>query len=259
MKTKETRSILMAMFIIAMTLYVNTHNNVATKVTMQQEEIGTEVVDDNSESAPINIPYGGILSDVYTASNFTISKHFTEVVQSAATIQSEVIVKPIKPVTMYTNDILNLRENYTTESEVLKILNLGTELTVIGEKDNWKQVQLSDGQVGFVSGEYLQETNVLTYLGEFRLTFYNDCPHCCGKAHQNTASGTKPVEGRTIATDSRIPFGTKLYINGNIYTVEDRGNPKYVSGNTIDVFTNLTDAECRKLGVKHADVYIYNP
>lgn len=256
MRTKETKVLLMTMFILAMTWYVSTHTIVATKETMQQEEIVTEVIDIPED---IDKPYG-IMSDIYTKENcIEISPHVTETVAEPMVIEPKPIIKPLDPTTMYTNDILNMRESFSTKSEVVKILGLGTEVTVIGEKDNWKQIQLSDGQVGFVSGEYLQDTNMLTYAGKFKLTFYNDCPHCCGKAHQNTASGTKPVEGRTIATGGQFPFGTKLYFGGNIFTVEDRGNPKYVSGNVIDVYTNLNDVQCRQLGVKYTDVYIYNP
>ena len=39
-----------------------------------------------------------------------------------------------------------------------------------------------------------------------------------------TSSGTTPVAGRTVAM-AGVPFGTKLLINGNVYTVEDLGTP----------------------------------
>ena len=45
-----------------------------------------------------------------------------------------------------------------------------------------------------------------------------------------TSSGTVPSEGRTIACNW-LPFGTKVMISGNWYTVEDRGG---MSG--IDIF-----------------------
>jgi hypothetical protein len=31
--------------------------------------------------------------------------------------------------------------------------------------------------------------------------------------------------GRTVATGREFPFGTRLLINGQVYTVEDRGVP----------------------------------
>ena len=43
----------------------------------------------------------------------------------------------------------------------------------------------------------------------------------CGKTDGITASMTKATQGRTIAADD-LPFGTKVKIDGHIYTVEDR-------------------------------------
>ena len=62
-----------------------------------------------------------------------------------------------------------------------------------------------------------------TYLGRFKLTGYCSCSICTGQwSGGSTASGTTPTAGRTIAMGG-VPFGTKLMINGQIYTVEDRG------------------------------------
>ena len=48
-----------------------------------------------------------------------------------------------------------------------------------------------------------------------------------------------------------IPFGTKLVINGQIYTVEDRGTPY----GHIDIYRNSHD-ECNQFGVQYANVYL---
>ena len=62
-----------------------------------------------------------------------------------------------------------------------------------------------------------------TYLGRFKLTGYCSCSICTGQwSGGSTASGTTPTAGRTIAMGG-VPFGTKLMINGQVYTVEDRG------------------------------------
>ncbi len=89
------------------------------------------------------------------------------------------------------------------------------------------------------------------YLGKFKLTSYCKCEKCCGKwAGGNTASGTTPTAGRTIAMGG-LPFGTKLMIDGKIYVVEDRGT---VYGH-IDIFQN-SHAEALSFGLKYADVYL---
>ena len=87
-------------------------------------------------------------------------------------------------------------------------------------------------------------------LGNFKLTAYCNCAICCGKwAGGPTASGTMPVEGRTVAM-AGVPFGTKLIIGGKIYTVEDRGTPY----GHVDIYMNDHD-ECNIFGVQYTDVY----
>ena len=87
------------------------------------------------------------------------------------------------------------------------------------------------------------------YLGEFRLTAYCNCKICTGIwAEAPTASGVKPVEGRTVAMWG-IPFGTSLLINGEVYVVEDRGTPY----GHIDIFVE-DHARGLEFGVQYADV-----
>jgi len=64
---------------------------------------------------------------------------------------------------------------------------------------------------------------------------------CGGNATGITASGRKAVEGRTIAMDD-VPLGTKVKINGKVYTVDDRFGGGY--SHRIDIyFDNKKDAE----------------
>jgi peptidoglycan hydrolase CwlO-like protein/3D (Asp-Asp-Asp) domain-containing protein len=91
------------------------------------------------------------------------------------------------------------------------------------------------------------------YLGKFKLTAYCNCEQCCGQwANGLTASGTTPSEGRTVAMGG-VPFGTKLLINGNVYTVEDRGT----AYGHVDVYMN-NHSDTYGFGVKYADVYRLN-
>ena len=88
-------------------------------------------------------------------------------------------------------------------------------------------------------------------LGTYRLTAYCPCSSCCGKSDGITASGTKAQEGRTIAASNQFSFGTRLLINGNIYTVEDRGN---FAPNTIDIYMD-SHSDALNFGVQYAKVY----
>ena len=88
----------------------------------------------------------------------------------------------------------------------------------------------------------------------YKVTAYCPCSKCCGKyANGITARGTIATAGKTIATDKRFSFGTKLKINGKVYTVEDRGGA--IKGNRIDVYMN-THAEALAWGVRYLPVEV---
>lgn len=92
-----------------------------------------------------------------------------------------------------------------------------------------------------------------TYLGKFKLTAYCSCSQCCGQwANGITASGTTASAGRTVAM-SGVPFGTKLLINGTVYTVEDRGTPY----GHVDIYFDSHGAALQ-FGRQYADVYQLN-
>ena len=94
-----------------------------------------------------------------------------------------------------------------------------------------------------------QSSNVKLY----KVTAYCACMKCCGKTNGITASGTKATAGRTIATDGKFAFGTKLSINGTTYVVEDRGGA--IKGNRIDVYFD-THEQALKWGVKYLPVEV---
>lgn len=69
----------------------------------------------------------------------------------------------------------------------------------------------------------------------FEITAYCPCVKCCGKTDGITATGTKAMEGRTIAVDpNKIPYGTEVLIDGKTYIAEDCGGA--IKGNRIDLY-----------------------
>lgn len=105
---------------------------------------------------------------------------------------------------------------------------------------------------------YADENGTYRSLGEFELTAYCPCPICCGiysnMTNPTTASGTRATQGRTIATDtSVIPFGSKVVINGKIYTAEDTGGA--IKGNRIDIYFE-SHTEALYFGRQKAQVYL---
>lgn len=111
--------------------------------------------------------------------------------------------------------------------------------------------QKAESQNKLTAYQNAEEGQAGELLGNFKLTAYCNCALCCGQwADGATASGTVPTEGRTVAMGG-IPFGTKLVINGYVYTVEDRGTPY----GHVDIFMNSHD-DCNAFGVGYADVYL---
>lgn len=171
-----------------------------------------------------------------------------------------------KPIELYAKCYLNVRDFPNTEnSEVVKVIAPNTKVTEIAEYDGWSKVIIGDSNECFyIWNEYLSKDKVKVekveivsgnkkYLGNFTLTAYCSCSKCCGKwAGGNTASGTRPTPGRTVAMGG-VPFGTKLLINGHVYTVEDRGT----SYGHIDIFFG-SHSSALNFGRKSADVYLIN-
>ena len=93
----------------------------------------------------------------------------------------------------------------------------------------------------------------LIYLGEFTITFYDDCEMCVGAnaGLMRTASGTTPTANHTIAADG-FDFGTTLYIEGfGYYVVEDRGVPY----GWCDIYVN-DHSEVPSYGITTTSVYL---
>lgn len=95
-------------------------------------------------------------------------------------------------------------------------------------------------------------------LGVLKVSHFCGCRKCNGKYYgMPTAAGTKMVEGRTIAVDAKnpiVPLGTKLLINGQIYTAEDTGNLN-AHGRQLDIYVK-SHKECYRLGVKSYQVKV---
>lgn len=90
--------------------------------------------------------------------------------------------------------------------------------------------------------------NRLTYLGEFKLTYYCPCRKCNGGPGIDRFGN--PLEWGTIAVDPKvIPLHTKVVIDGYdaVFTALDTGG-KWVQGNHIDVFVPVSHSEALRMG-----------
>lgn len=90
------------------------------------------------------------------------------------------------------------------------------------------------------------------FLGTFEATAYCGCESCSG-GHSLTYSGTVPQANHTLAANlNRFPLGTKLLIDGIVYTVEDTGSS--VHEDRIDIFF-ATHEEALAFGLQSVDIY----
>lgn len=168
---------------------------------------------------------------------------------------------------------LNYRTDDSVESQKIGALPYGASVEVLDiTEGNWAKVQIGDN-VFYMSNEYLSDTPLISEpiqqaepietesvettsyscysLGAYRITHYCGCANCNGSwAGSPTASGTYPVAGRTVAM-ADLPFGTKVEINGQIYTVEDRGVP---SG-CVDIYVG-SHSEALNSGMYYAEVRV---
>ena len=108
--------------------------------------------------------------------------------------------------------------------------------------------------VGDVAAAAGTEAGNLRSLGVFKTTGYCPCNSCSEGWGRHTSTGAIAAANHTIAVDPRvIPYGSKIMINGIIYTAEDRGGG--VKGNHIDIFFN-THGETRAYGTRNVEVFL---
>ena len=121
------------------------------------------------------------------------------------------------------------------------------------EQDAAKEAEASQESAGTAVSQESQPTG-LRSLGVFRTTGYCPCHQCSEGWGRHTCTGAIAQANHTIAVDPRvIPYGSRVMINGVIYTAEDRGGG--VKGNHIDIFYD-THAQTRQHGSRNQEVYL---
>lgn len=99
-----------------------------------------------------------------------------------------------------------------------------------------------------------EQNDSIKSLGTFQLTGYCPCYGCSEGWGRHTSTGKLASSNHTIAVDPRvIPYGSRVMIDGVIYTAEDCGGG--VKGNHIDIFYD-THAETRQHGTQYKEVFL---
>lgn len=93
------------------------------------------------------------------------------------------------------------------------------------------------------------------YTMKVEVTHYCPCQQCNGNSLAMSASG-KPLAVGMVAMSTKYPFGTRISINGKIYTVEDRGGAEFNDIHRVDIFVNSHE-EALRLGRYKTTATVY--
>ena len=204
------------------------------------------------------------------ASNENVDETLNKILEDYGTITEKIVVEQVEiPYETITKDVSNGSGN--TQNRVLQQGQNGlkeityrikykndieiekTEISSVTIKEPVdKIIQVSTKQTSR-SSSVSRTSSTTASSGKYKITAYCPCMKCCGKTNGITAMGTKATANHTVAPSSQFAFGTKLKINGIVYTVEDRGGAIY--GNRIDIYMN-SHAEALAWGVRYLDVEV---
>ena len=118
-----------------------------------------------------------------------------------------------------TTETLNLRSKASTDSAVVKLLNMDDELEILSEEGNWYKVKVGDNE-GYVSRDYVKIDKTSTETNNTTITDNNKK----NNTGSNTTGGstestnTKPDTSNTVTPnstlklekDKKVQFSNKL-------------------------------------------------
>lgn len=163
-------------------------------------------------------------------------------------------VKEVSAVPSYTRDDLNDHLGTNGTPAYTSSIDLNTLPDGIYSAAAYKDGKQFSNTAYYTKGDAAQAAKIVQPLGSFRLTAYCPCNICSEGWGRHTSSGAIAQANHTVAVDPRIiPIGSKLLINGTVYTAEDIGGA--VKGNHIDVFFD-THAQTKQFGSQNGEVFL---
>ena len=153
-------------------------------------------------------------------------------------------------------DKVNFRKEASIDSDVYKVLDENTSVTILGYEGDWAKVNI-DNTVGYVYKKYITNNKVIDTANIDKNNAVSlDVKATAYAGDTITSTGTVPTEGTTIAVDPNvIPYGSKVYIPelDTVYTAEDCGSA--IKGNRIDIFMS-SESKCNEWGLKNITIYV---
>lgn len=247
-----------------------------TSVTSQRQALAS--------MASVSMVESGLMNTVTTSE---ISTPVQEVAQMAPESASDTVSELAENVI---SRAVNLRSLPDQASNKITTIPRGANVTVLGSTQGGYTMVQYNGITGYVLEncvvDSLGSSSSVTYSYSsassgtsyslnssdvvqsstggilFTCSAYCSCRICCGAyspevtgRESHTATGTVPMQGRTIAVDPTvIPYGTSVTIEGmGTFVAEDCGGA--IKGNRIDIyFSNHQDA--LNFGVRRLYVYL---
>ena len=154
-----------------------------------------------------------------------------------------------------TEEFLNLDTPVDKGEEVVLIqYSTGNKYLVLSTIEKVYKSSVNYG--GIVTDGYLATVGKWKDIGMFKITHYccERYPHVCNAGPPyRTATGTTPHVGGCAVDPKKIPLGSYIKINGNVYHAEDTGGA--IKGNRIDVVVQ-THKEALTKGTYKARVFL---
>ena len=167
------------------------------------------------------------------------------------------IIKEKEEIDKLNNEKKIMIEKYEKEYNILnkKYKDSQTELDYYKSDEYIESIKLS--KLSNLTGLDVKDY----YKQNFKFTYYTSDPSENG-GYTVTCNGEPLVDG--IVASNYYPQGTKLYIDGKVYTVADRGSSRFNSPNRLDVFVSRQGGESsgeylrrvNNMGVKNTNGYV---
>ena len=109
-----------------------------------------------------------------------------------------------------TTETLNLRSKASTDSSVVKLLNMDEELEIISEEGNWYKVKVGENE-GYVSKDYVKADK--TSAGTITTTTTdNSGSNTTGESTESTNTNAKPTTSNTVTPNSTLKLEKNVTI-----------------------------------------------
>ena len=117
------------------------------------------------------------------------------------------VFRPVSETLYVKGTSLNVRDSYSTDGTVLANLDAGHKVKRTGIGDEWSQIELADGQVGYVASKYLTKVSG-------RTTTAANTSDTSGGSVSSSADAPDNTSGNTIVDLAYKAIGTR-YVYGS--------------------------------------------